>query len=99
MPRKFRNRFFVHIDSYVITEHIPEGKKVNGEIIRILLANQIKYFKSQNIWPQNFDTRSNTDKMWEKNTVSDRGSVHGKKMLLTLTSGQGEQIVCSTSKK
>jgi len=94
MPNKFRKYVYIRRNrSYVVTEPIPEGKKVRGEIVRILLEDQIKYFKENNAWPERFDTRSNMDKLYEKNNISDRGSVHGSKVLYLAGSG-GEQAVC-----
>ena len=35
---------------FVLTEPILEGKKVKGEIVRILWADQIKEFVSAGVW-------------------------------------------------
>jgi len=55
MPNKFRRNIWVKRGDYVITVPIKEGNKVQGEIIYILLAKQIKYLKNQSLWPKQFD--------------------------------------------
>lgn len=55
MPPKFRKHIWVKRGSYVIAEEIPEGNKVKAEIVRILLHDQIKYFKENNVWPEAFN--------------------------------------------
>jgi len=55
MPTKFRRNIWVKRGDFVIMSPIKEGKKVQGEIIYILLAKQIKYLKREKLWPQRFE--------------------------------------------
>ena len=50
----FRNNVMMITGSYVITEPIPDGKKVKAEIVRILQPDQIKTFSRDGIWPEFF---------------------------------------------
>ncbi|KAK9875773.1 hypothetical protein WA026_009566 [Henosepilachna vigintioctopunctata] len=54
MPTKFRRNIWVKRGDFVIIEPIVEGDKVKGEIVKILSAEHIKWFKKDNIWPQAF---------------------------------------------
>jgi len=54
MPTKFRRNIWVKRGDFVIMSPIKEGKKVQGEIIYILLTKQIKYLKREKLWPQSF---------------------------------------------
>lgn len=54
MPTKFRRNVWVKRGDYVLVEPIPEGDKVKAEIIRILTNKHIKYFKEENVWPEEF---------------------------------------------
>ena len=38
------------LGDYVVMVPIREGNKVQGEIVYILLAKQIKYLKDENLW-------------------------------------------------
>jgi len=55
MPTKFRRNIWVKRGDFVVTEPIKEGNKVQGEIVYILLAKQIKYLKNEKLWPKEFD--------------------------------------------
>ena len=55
MPTKFRKNIWVKRGDFVVTEPIKEGNKVQGEIVYILLAKQIKYLKNEKLWPKEFD--------------------------------------------
>jgi len=47
---------------YVLLEPIIEGGKVKAEIVRILYKDQIKYIKSEGLWPKQFaDTPKSED--------------------------------------
>lgn len=55
MPTKFRKNIWVKRGDFVVTVPIKEGNKVQGEIVYILLAKQIKYLKDEKLWPEAFD--------------------------------------------
>ncbi|CAF1406434.1 unnamed protein product [Adineta ricciae] len=55
MPTKFRNTIFIKRGDYVLVEDIEEGDKVKAEIVQILLRDNIKYIRSQNCWPKEFE--------------------------------------------
>lgn len=38
------------LGDYVLVEDIEEGDKVKGQIVQILLRDNIKYIRSQNCW-------------------------------------------------
>ncbi|RXG73580.1 putative RNA-binding protein EIF1AD [Armadillidium vulgare] len=65
MPPKFRKHIWVKRGSYVIAEEIPEGNKVKAEIVRILLQDQIKYFKENSVWPEAFNDEENALKNYK----------------------------------
>jgi probable RNA-binding protein EIF1AD len=44
---------------FVIIEPIEEGDKVKAEIINILNKDHIRYIKSENLWPKEFETIKN----------------------------------------
>lgn len=52
--KKFWDTCFIKRGDFVLTEPILEGKKVKGEIVRILWADQIKEFVSAGVWPEEF---------------------------------------------
>lgn len=54
MPPKFRKHIWVKRGDYLITESIPEGHKVKGEIVRILTRDHIRYFVRCGSWPTEF---------------------------------------------
>lgn len=54
MPTKFRRNVWVKRGDFVVVSPIKEGVKVQGEIVYILYAKQIKYLKSEKIWPEAF---------------------------------------------
>merc|ERR1711962_245059 len=54
MPTKFRKNIWVKRGDFVVTVPIKEGNKVQGEIVYILLAKQIKYLKDEKLWPEEF---------------------------------------------
>jgi len=54
MPTKFRKNIWVKRGDFVVTVPIKEGNKVQGEIVYILLAKQIKYLKDEKLWPVEF---------------------------------------------
>ncbi|CAF1524909.1 unnamed protein product [Adineta ricciae] len=55
MPTKFRNTIFIKRGDYVLVEDIEEGDKVKAEIVQILLRDNVKYIRSQNCWPKEFE--------------------------------------------
>jgi len=60
MPTKFRKNIWVKRGDFVVTEPIAEGNKVQAEIIYILLAKQIKYLKTEKLWPKEFSTTTSS---------------------------------------
>ncbi|XP_029170116.1 probable RNA-binding protein EIF1AD [Nylanderia fulva] len=55
MPTKFRQNIWVKRGDYIVIEPIQEGKKVKGEIVKILTKDHIKWYKAQTCWPSEFD--------------------------------------------
>ncbi|KYQ56854.1 putative RNA-binding protein EIF1AD [Trachymyrmex zeteki] len=55
MPTKFRQNIWVKRGDYIVIEPIVEGKKVKGEIVKILTKDHIKWYREQNCWPPEFD--------------------------------------------
>jgi len=55
MPTKFRKSVWIKRGDFVIVSHIKEGDKVKGEITTVLYKDQIKYLKSEGVWPKEFD--------------------------------------------
>lgn len=51
MPTKFRKNVWIKRGDFCIIEPIQEGDKVKGEIVRILYKDQIRFIKSENLWP------------------------------------------------
>ncbi|XP_044753904.1 probable RNA-binding protein EIF1AD [Coccinella septempunctata] len=54
MPMRYRHYMWVKRGSFVIIQPIHEGVKVKGEIVRVLIPQQIKNFKEDKIWPAAF---------------------------------------------
>lgn len=57
MPNKFRRNIWIKRGDFVIIESITEGKKVKGEIVRILLPHTVHEFKKLGIWPEKFNKK------------------------------------------
>jgi probable RNA-binding protein EIF1AD len=77
MPIKFRKNIYVKDGSYVLTEPIPEGKKVKGEIVKIVSTDQIKYYKSQGLWPEVFvNALDNTSDKCPIAGPTERSNIH-----------------------
>jgi probable RNA-binding protein EIF1AD len=51
MPTKFRKNVWIKRGDFCIVEAIEEGDKVKAEIVRILYKDQIRFIKSENLWP------------------------------------------------
>ncbi|CAG0912666.1 unnamed protein product [Notodromas monacha] len=60
MPTKFRRNVWVKRGDFVVVIPIEEGDKVKAEIARILYHDQIRYIRSQNEWPAEFDIPDET---------------------------------------
>lgn len=58
MPRKFRNKVYVLNGNCVLVEPIAEGKKVKAEIVQIMNKASIKFYKTNNVWPAEFEESS-----------------------------------------
>ncbi|XP_073954720.1 probable RNA-binding protein EIF1AD [Choristoneura fumiferana] len=54
MPTKFRRSIWIKRGNYVLVEPILEGKKVKAEIVKIFNKDSIKFYKENNIWPEEF---------------------------------------------
>jgi len=54
MPTKFRKNVWIKRGDFVIVNPIDEGDKVKAEICTILYKEQIKYIKSEKLWPEGF---------------------------------------------
>lgn len=54
MPKRFRGGVWVKKGDFVLVEPIEEGNKVKAEIVKILSTDQIKYYKINNVWPEEF---------------------------------------------
>lgn len=75
MPTKFRKNIWIKRGDFVIVEPIPEGKKVKGEIVRILLPHTVHEFKKLGIWPQKFTKQEeNTENVAKEQSNSDDDS-------------------------
>lgn len=61
MPNKFRKNVWVRRGNFVIVEPIAEGDKVKAEIVRVLSAEHVKYFKKDGVWPRTFDDSQSQD--------------------------------------
>ncbi|OWF36609.1 probable RNA-binding protein EIF1AD [Mizuhopecten yessoensis] len=63
MPTKFRKNVWIKRGDFVLVQPIEEGDKVKAEIVTILYKEQIKYIKSEGLWPAVFEseeTKSNS---------------------------------------
>ncbi|XP_046745312.1 probable RNA-binding protein EIF1AD [Diprion similis] len=58
MPTKYRKNIWIKRGDYVLVEPIPEGDKVKAEIVKILTKEHIKFYRSRNCWPQEFEKDS-----------------------------------------
>lgn len=65
MPTKFRKNVWVKRGDFVIVSPIEEGDKVKGEIVYILYKKQIKYLKSERLWPELFNEQQEDVKLNE----------------------------------
>lgn len=55
LPTKFRRNIWVKRGDYLVVEPIEEGRKVKGEMVRIITVDHRKIFKKENVWPKQFD--------------------------------------------
>jgi len=77
MPTKFRKNIWVKRGDFVVTVPIKEGNKVQGEIVYILLAKQIKYLKDEKMWPEAFNQNIHKE---EKNIDEQKAGIEPVKM-------------------
>jgi len=61
MPSKFRKSVWIKRGDFVIVDPIEEGNKVCAEIVHILYGKQIKYLKSEGLWPVAFTEKAQTE--------------------------------------
>ncbi|XP_035443075.2 probable RNA-binding protein EIF1AD isoform X2 [Spodoptera frugiperda] len=61
MPPKFRKNIWVRRGFFMVVEPIPEGKKVKAEVVKVLNANSIKYYKEKDVWPKEFEEKIKED--------------------------------------
>ncbi|CAH0386618.1 unnamed protein product [Bemisia tabaci] len=59
MPSKFRRNVWIKNGDFVIVDPIKEGNKVKGEISKVLTKDYIKYLRTANCWPEEFDEVKN----------------------------------------
>ena len=91
LPKKFRKNIYVIAGNYVIIEDIEEGDKVRGEIVRILIEKQVKYFHQCGKWPQQFnDCTFLTDKKYNENRI-ELAKARGNKLLVSSRSNIPEK--------
>lgn len=74
MPNKFRKNIWIKTGSFVIVEPISEGKKVKGEITRILQPHTITEFKKLGVWPDKFTTKQQNPQEADKDRHSEDDS-------------------------
>lgn len=75
MPTKFRKNIWIKRGDFVIVEPISEGKKVRGEIARILLPHTVHEFKKLGIWPAKFTKQEpHTASLTKEHSKSDDDS-------------------------
>nr|CAG4648418.1 EOG090X0KPP [Moina brachiata]SVE93399.1 EOG090X0KPP [Moina brachiata] len=76
MPTKFRKNVWIKRGDFVIIQPIEEGEKVRAEIANILFPEQIRYIKSQKLWPEGFNvtTTLETEKDREAQEMSEASS-------------------------
>jgi len=55
MPSKFRKNVWIKRGDFVVVKPIEEGDKVKAEIQNILYKDQIKFIKSEKLWPSGFE--------------------------------------------
>jgi len=55
MPNKFRKNVWIKRGDFVVVSPIEEGDKVKAEICTILYKEQIKYIKTEKLWPVGFE--------------------------------------------
>lgn len=67
MPTKFRKNIWVKRGDYILVEPILEGDKVKAEIVRIMNKDSIKFFKENNVWPQEFEDKK-VESVCDKNS-------------------------------
>ncbi|XP_021344411.1 probable RNA-binding protein EIF1AD, partial [Mizuhopecten yessoensis] len=60
MPTKFRKNVWIKRGDFVLVQPIEEGDKVKAEIVTILYKEQIKYIKSEGLWPAVFENSEET---------------------------------------
>ena len=77
MPVKFRKNVWIKRGDFVIVTHIEEGDKVKAEIATILYKDQIRFIKSENQWPKEFENQDIENDL-DKLTVSDRKEISGE---------------------
>lgn len=66
MPTKFRKNIWVKRGDFILVEPITEGDKVKAEIVKIMNKDSIKYYKENNLWPEEFDDAKLQEKSVEE---------------------------------
>jgi probable RNA-binding protein EIF1AD len=54
LPLRFNNFYWIKTGSFVIIEQVDTKTKVWGDIMHVLLPEQVKYIKTKNLWPVSF---------------------------------------------
>jgi len=73
MPSKFRKSVWIKRGDFVIVDPIEEGNKVCAEIVHILYSKQIKYLKSEGLWPTAFTEKAPADDKPEVTEIISKG--------------------------
>ncbi|ERL96260.1 probable RNA-binding protein EIF1AD [Dendroctonus ponderosae] len=69
LPSRFRKLTWVKWGYYVLVEPIAEGKKVKGEIVKVLSKEHIAYLQEEGVWPNSFTEQRKQEE--EKQPASD----------------------------
>jgi len=77
MPSKFRKSVWIKRGDFVIVDPIEEGNKVCAEIVHILYGKQIKYLKSEGLWPTAFTEKALTEDKQDAKEINSNLHIHG----------------------
>ncbi|KAL9954370.1 hypothetical protein ACROYT_G041895 [Oculina patagonica] len=77
MPSKFRKSVWIKRGDFVIVDPIEEGNKVCAEIVHILYGKQIKYLKSEGLWPTAFTEKVLADEKPDAKEINSNEHMHG----------------------
>ena len=66
IPTKFRKFLYAGPNTFLVCEPIPEGNKVNFEVVNVLYCDQVKYFLEKGVWPEEFLHFKSVKKIYDK---------------------------------